>query len=226
MSTLRRVSILAISPRFSFSRKAATSTGTWAWMAARVFLHRLFLDDAQDVQRGRFGVADKAGAVAARAGDVRAFGQRRAQALARQFHQAEAGDLAHLDAGAVVVQRVLQALSRLRAGSCALHVDEVDDDQAAQVAQAQLAGHFVGGFAGWCGTRFFRCRSRGGARRVDVDRDQRFGVVDDDRAARRQRHGARVRGFDLVFDLEAREQRHVVAVALDRDAPCPASRGS
>ena len=26
------------------------------------------------------------------------------------------------------------------------HVDEVDDDQAAQVAQAQLAGHFVGGF--------------------------------------------------------------------------------
>ena len=45
--------------------------------------------------------------------------------------------------------------------------------------------------------------------------DQRFGVIDDDRAARRQRHLPRVRGLDLVLDLEAREQRHVVLVELD-----------
>ncbi len=41
----------------------------------RVFLHCLFLDNAQDLQRGRFGIADMAGAVAARAGHVAAFGQ-------------------------------------------------------------------------------------------------------------------------------------------------------
>ena len=50
---------------------------------------------------------------------------------------------------------------------------------------------------------------------VDVDRDQRLGVVDDDGAAGRQGHDPRVRGLDLVLDLEAREQRRVVAVALD-----------
>ena len=78
------------------------------------------------------------------------FRERRAQALARQFHQAEARDLAELHAGAVVAQRVAQAVLDFALVLGALHVDEVDDDQAAQVAQAQLARDFVGGFAGWC----------------------------------------------------------------------------
>ena len=54
----------------------------------------------------------------------------------------------------------------------------------------------------------------GRARRVDVDRDQRLGVVDHDRAAGGQGDLARVRGLDLVLDLEAREQRDVVLVEL------------
>ena len=108
------------------------------------FLHRLFLQDAQDVQRGTLGVADHADAVAARAGDVTAFVQRRAQPLARQLHQAEARDLAHLHARTVVVQRVLQAVLDRLLVLRLLHVDEVDDDQPAQVAQAQLARDFVG----------------------------------------------------------------------------------
>ena len=100
----------------------------------------------QDVQGAGFRVADHAGAVAARAGDVRAFVQGRTQALARQFHQAETGDLAHLHAGAVEMQGITQALFDGALVLAVLHVDEVDDDQAAQVAQAQLAGHFVGCF--------------------------------------------------------------------------------
>jgi hypothetical protein len=110
------------------------------------------------VQRGGFGAADVAGAGAARAGDVAGFGQRRAQALARQFEQAEAADLAGLDAGAVEMQRVAQAVFDFALVLGRFHVDEVDHDQAAQVAQAQLAGDFVGGFAGWCAARFPRCR--------------------------------------------------------------------
>jgi hypothetical protein len=77
---------------------------------AGVFLHRFLFEDAQDVQRSGFGGADVAGAGAARAGDVAGFGQGRAQALTRQFHQAEAADLAHLDAGAVETQRIAQAV--------------------------------------------------------------------------------------------------------------------
>ncbi|MDR9000031.1 hypothetical protein FEP67_06196 [Burkholderia multivorans] len=179
-----------------------------------VFLHRFFLNDPQHLQRGRFGVADVARAVAARAGHVAAFRQRRTQTLARQLHQAEARDLAHLDACAVVLERVLQALLDFALALRRFHVDEIDHDQAAEVAQAQLAGDFVGRFEVRAGRRFLDVGALGGARRVHVDRDERFGVVDHDRAARRQRHRARVGRFDLVLDLEAREQRHVVVVAL------------
>jgi hypothetical protein len=49
---------------------------------------------------------------------------------------------------------------------------------------------------------------------VDVDGDQRLGVVDHDGAAGGQADLARVGRLDLVLDLEAREQRHVVVVAL------------
>ena len=179
-----------------------------------VLLHRLFLDDAQDVQGGGFGAADVASAVAARAGDVAAFTQARAQALTRQFHQAEARDLAHLHAGAVVMQRFTQAGFDFALVALAFHVDEVDDDQAAQVAQAQLAGDFVGRFEVGAEGRFLDVMAARGTGGVDVDGYQRFGVVDDDRAAGGQVDLARIRGFDLVLDLEAREQRHVVAVAL------------
>ncbi len=44
------------------------------------------------------------------------------------------------------LQRVAQAVLDFALVLRALHVDEVDDDQAAQVAQAQLAGDLVGGF--------------------------------------------------------------------------------
>ena len=69
--------------------------------------------------------------------------------------------LADLDAGAVVLQRVLQpALDRR--GCCGfLHVDEVDDDQAGEVAQAQLAGDFVGGLQVGLAARSPRCCARG-----------------------------------------------------------------
>ncbi len=40
-------------------------------------------------------------------------------------------------------------------------------------------------------------------------------MVDNDGAARGQLHRARVGRFDLVFDLEAREERNIVAVAFD-----------
>ena len=141
--------------------------------------------------------------------------ERRAQPLARQFQQAEARNLAGLHARAVDVQRIAQAVFDFALIAPAFHVDEVDDDQAAQVAQAQLARDFVGGFEIGAERGLFDVGAARGARRVDVDRHQRFGVVDDDGAARRQRHLARERGFDLVLDLEARKQRHVVAVELD-----------
>ncbi|KAF4531234.1 hypothetical protein B566_EDAN019292 [Ephemera danica] len=179
-----------------------------------VFLHRLFLHHAQDLQRGRFRVANMAGAVAARAGDVAAFAQCRAQALAAHFEQPKLADGAELHAGAVVAQGVAQAVFHLAAVLGLLHVDEVHDDQAAQVAQAHLAGDFVGRFQVGAGGGFLDVAAAGGTRGVHVHAHQRLGVVDDDGAARRQIHRAAECRFDLMLDLETAEQRRVVAVAL------------
>ncbi len=52
----------------------------------------------------------------------------------------------------------------------------------------------------------------GRAAGVDIDGDQGFRVVNDDGAAGRQAHFTREGGFDLVFDLEAGEQRDLVLV--------------
>src|SRR5574343_1101850 len=180
-----------------------------------IFLHRFLFEDAQDVQRRRFGRADVAGAGAARAGDVAGFGQCRTQALTGKFHQAEAADLAHLDAGTVEAQRIAQAVFDFALVLAVFHVDEVDHDQATQVAQAQLAGKFFCGFEVGLERGFLDVGTLGGAAGVYVDGNQRFGMIDDDGAAGRQVDLAGEGSFDLVLDLEAREQLHVVAVALD-----------
>ena len=150
---------------------------------AGVVFHRFFLNDAQNVQGGRFDAADHAGTGAARAGDVAAFAQGGFQALAAQFQEAEAGKFAHLHTGAVFFERIAQDVFNIALVLGVFHVDEVDDDQTAQVAQAHLAGDFFGGFhIGFEGGVFdVRAACRAGG--VDVDGNEGFGVVDHNRAA-------------------------------------------
>ena len=100
----------------------------------RVFFHRLFLDDAQDLQCRAFGVAHMARTAAAWARDRSTFGQRRAQALAAHFHQTEFADSAKLHPRAVLAQGVAQAVFNITAVAALVHVDEVDDDQSTQIA--------------------------------------------------------------------------------------------
>ena len=182
---------------------------------AGVFLHRVFFGQAQDRQRQRFDAAHAAMAFAARANHLAGLAQARAQALAAHFKQAEARDAADLDAGAVLLQGHLQALFDLALVLARGHVDEVDHHQAAQVAQAHLAGHFVGGLEVGVERGFFDVAALGGARRVDVDGRQGLGLVDHDRAARGQADLALVGTFDLRFDLVAVEQRGGVFVELE-----------
>jgi len=113
------------------------------------------------------------------------------------------------------MQRIAHAVFDIALVLGAFHVDKVDDDQTADVAQTQLAGDFISGFQVGAQRGFFDVAALGGARRVHVNRPQRFGAVDHNRAARRQSHFTGVSGFDLMFDLEPREQRHVIFVELD-----------
>ena len=154
-------------------------------------------------------------ATATGAGDRGTFGQGRAQALTAHFHQAKFADRAKLHAGTILAQRVAQSVFHFAAVATFFHVDEVDHDQAAQIAQSHLTGHLVGGFQVGAGGGLFDVAALDGTCRVDVDRNQGFGVVDHDGAARGQRDRAGIGRFNLVLDLKAREQRGVVAVAFD-----------
>ena len=131
--------------------------------------HRLFLNDAQNLQGARFGIAHMARAATAWAGDRCPFRQRGAQALAAHLQQTKLADRAKLDAGTVLAQGIAQAAFHLAAVARLIHVDKVNHNQPAQVAQAHLARHFVGGFKVGAGGGFFNIAAFDGARRVHVD---------------------------------------------------------
>ena len=89
-----------------------------------------------------------------------------------------------------------------------LHVDEVDDDETGEVAQPQLARHLVGGLQVGAQRGLLDAALAGRAAGVDVDRDQRLGLVDDQVAARTQLHRRQQHRVELRLDLVAGEQRH------------------
>ncbi len=180
-----------------------------------VFLHRMFFGHADDRQRQRFNAAHPPLAFAARADQLAGFAQARTQALAAHFHQAETADAAELNARAVVLERILQAVFDLALVLGGGHVDEVDHHQATEVTQAQLAGHFLGRFQVGVERGLLDIAALGGTCGVDVDRGQRLGLVHHDRAAGGQADMPLVGRLDLRFDLEAVEQRDVVLVMLE-----------
>ena len=182
---------------------------------SRTVFQGFFFDQAQDGQRQRLNVTDDAGAVATWANDAAAFAQRWAQALTGHFQQAKARDTAHLNAGTVCFQAFADFFFHCALIFSRCHVNEVDDDQAANVAQAQLTGDFFGGFKVGLQCGFFDIAAFSGARRVDVDGHQGLGRVDNDGAAGRQFNDALEGGLDLAFDLETIEQRNAVFVEFD-----------
>ena len=86
----------------------------------------LVLDQPQCREAGARGGPHETGAVAVRARAGGRLEHAGAEALAAHFHQPEARDAADLDAGAVVLQRVLHRLLDLTDIRSVLHVDEVD----------------------------------------------------------------------------------------------------
>ncbi len=95
------------------------------------------------------------------------------------------------------------------------HVDEVDNDEAAEISDAQLPCDFVGSFKVGVVRGGFDVAAFGRACRVNVNRDHRFSVIDNDTASRGQRYVVCERGLDLRFDLEARKQWHRIDVVFE-----------
>ena len=92
------------------------------------------------------------------------------------------------------------------------HIDEVDNDQATQIAQTQLTGNFVGCFQVGLQCCLFDIAALGCAGRVDINRGQRFCRVDNNGAAGWQTDFTLECGFNLALDLEMAEQRDFTCV--------------
>ena len=126
-----------------------------------------------------------------------------ADPLAGHLDQAQLGDVEHLGAGLVPGQRLAEGLDDVVAVPGDLHVDEVDDDDAADVAQAQLAGDLLGRLEVVAVDRLLEARLAHVLARVHVDDRERLGVLDDERAARRQPHLAVEGLVELLVDVVA-----------------------
>ena len=154
------------------------------------------------------------GTAASWARDRRALRKRRLQALAAHFHQTKFADRAKLHAGTVLAQCIAQAVFNIAAVAAFVHVNKVDHHQTTQITQTHLAGYFFSSFQVGASRGFFDITTANRACRINVHRHQSLGVVNHNRAARRQLHGACVGRFDLVLDLEAAKQRRIVAVSF------------
>src|ERR1700704_1483216 len=125
-------------------------------------------------------------------------------------------DAPDLDAGAVLPEAIAELALDRTIVALLVHIDEVDDDQACEVAQPQLPRDFLGGLDVGRERGILDVMLAGRAARIDVDRNQRFGLVDDDVAAGAQLHRRREHRIQLALDAHAREQRLAVAVLPDR----------
>ena len=95
------------------------------------------------------------------------------------------------------------------------HVDEVDDDDAADVAQAHLARDLLGRLDVRLDNRVFEVAPAGELSGVHVDDGQRLGRLDHDRSARRQVDLRLHQLLQLFVDLVVVEERAPGVVILD-----------
>src|SRR5207253_7643097 len=109
---------------------------------------------------------------------------------ARDAHEAEFIERQRFRRSFILIERLLQRGKDTFAIATFFHVDEVHNDDAAKVAQTNLPHDFLYGFEVGFDDRVFKPRRAFADKLagVDINRDQRFGVIDDDVAARLEPH--------------------------------------
>src|SRR6185437_4086699 len=173
---------------------------------------------ALEVDRDRLLRADHALAVAGGTGAAHDLAHPLGDVLARHLDKPELGDLGGEGLRAVLVERLAQHLHHRIAIARAGHVDEVDHDDPADVAQAQLVDDLLGGLEVGLRDRVLQARALAAAderARVDVYHGQRLGVIDDQVAPARQIDAAREQAFDRLVDAVGLEQRLLLLPQLD-----------
>ena len=89
-------------------------------------------------------------------------------------------DAANLNARAIVFKALLQSPLHRAVVALLIHVDEVDDDQPGKISQAQLSRDFVGCLQICLQRSVLDMVLARGPAGIDVDRNQRLGLVEHD----------------------------------------------
>src|SRR5437763_5091353 len=141
--------------------------------------------------------------------------QRLLHAFAGDGDQSEVVELESLRRSAIVTEFFFKRLHHTLAIAALIHVDEVDDDDAAQIAQANLADNFFNRIDVIFDDGVFQARGLADIfAGVDIDRDQRFGLVNDDVAATLEPYLRLERLVHFFAQAELLEQRRLFRIEL------------
>src|SRR6516225_5509921 len=151
-------------------------------------VRRLAPDLAEDLVGDGGGGLHEALATAVAAVLVEHPPDRLADPLPGHLHQAELADAEHVGLRLVAAQGFLKSLEHLVPVLRLLHVDEVADDDAADVAQPELVDDLLRRLHVDLGDRLLEALLSDVAPGVDVDRRERLGLIDDQVAPALQPH--------------------------------------
>ena len=142
--------------------------------------------------------------------------QRLLDTLAGDGDEAEVVELEDLGGGAIGFEGFFEGGHDLEAVLAVVHVNEVNDDDAAEVAEANLADDLGDGVEVGLDDGVLKAgRLANVLAGVDVDGDERFGLVDDDGSAALEPDlGAESLG-DFILNTEVLEERSLLGVELD-----------
>src|ERR1019366_5203982 len=170
---------------------------------------------APDLERDRRVRLDPAAAAAVRTGLRERALQTLAHPLARHLDQAELRDLQDLRLRSVLADLDLERLEQARTIGQILHVDEVEHDDPAKVAQADLPDDLARGLEIRFEDGLLEILLADVLSRVHVDRDERLCLIDDDVAAGLEPHLRFERLGDFTFDAEVIEDRLFAGIEPD-----------
>src|SRR5690242_9645635 len=164
-------------------------------------LHAHTANRALDAAHNRLRGKDASGTMTGRARLRHVLKMALPDPLARHLDKAEVTDGKGLGPRAVATEMGPQLLEHLVAIRLRLHIDEVADDDATDVAQAELSRDLARGLDVGLEDRLLRVALSGVPTRVDVDRDERFGWLDDEVATRGQVTPPLEQIADLVLEI-------------------------
>ena len=158
---------------------------------------------------------DEPGAAAVGARSAQGAFQRLLHPLAGYGHQAEIVELQNLRRRAVALERFLEGLHDFLAVAALIHINEINDDDAAQIAQANLAHDLFDGVnVGLDDGVFQLLRLADVLAGVDVNGHQRLGLVNDDVAAGFEPDFRLQCLVDLILNAELLEERGFLGIEL------------